>query len=115
MTAADPDPFDDLKFSQEVRPAPEVAARIKHNCTRDLCPGRPSSLRRRVLLTALVAVVGLFGILLGEQIPPLVKNYLKKEAAPTAWMREQVKPHMFGELPQCNRPRDPDNDPGARS
>ena len=63
----------------------------------------------------IIALVGLLGILLGEQIPPLIKQYLHKDAQPTAWMREQVKPHMFGELPQCNRPRDPERDPDARS
>jgi len=46
-----------------------------------------------------VALVGLLGILAGEQIPPLVKNLWHKDAAPDSW-REQVKPHMFGHLPQ---------------
>lgn len=47
----------------------------------------------------LVALVGLLGILCGEQLPPLVKNVLHRQAAPTVWLREQVKPHMCGELP----------------
>lgn len=48
-----------------------------------------------------IALVGLLGILVGEQIPPLVKQVFKAEAASTSWLRHQVKPHMFGELPQC--------------
>src|SRR5262245_356224 len=48
-----------------------------------------------------IALVGLLGILLGEQIPPLVKQLVKAESA-SAWLRDQVRPHMFGQLPKCN-------------
>ncbi len=48
-----------------------------------------------------IALVGLLGILLGEQIPPLVRQVLKIETTATSWLQHQVKPHMFGELPQC--------------
>lgn len=51
-----------------------------------------------------IALVGLLGILVGEQIPPLIRNYLKHEAKPATWMQDQVKPHMFGELPKCKQP-----------
>ena len=47
-----------------------------------------------------VALVGLFGILLGEQIPPLVKHAFAAEKR-VSWVHDQVKPHMFGELPRC--------------
>jgi XapX domain-containing protein len=47
-----------------------------------------------------IALVGLLGILLGEQIPPLVKHSLKVEKT-TSWVQDQVKPHVFGQLPQC--------------
>ena len=47
-----------------------------------------------------IALVGLLGILMGEQIPPLVKELLKPERT-TSWMQDQVKPHVFGELPKC--------------
>lgn len=53
-----------------------------------------------------IALVGLLGILLGEQIPPLFKHYLMRERRGTVWMQEQVKPHMFGQLPQCTQPRE---------
>lgn len=45
-----------------------------------------------------VALVGLLGILVGEQIPPLVRHLLSKAPASLAWI-EQVKPHVFGHLP----------------
>lgn len=47
-----------------------------------------------------IALVGLLGILLGEQIPPLVKQVLTTQRT-ASWMDDQVKPHMFGELPSC--------------
>jgi len=48
-----------------------------------------------------IALVGLLGILAGEQIPPLVKRLLADEPTRTSFIQEQVKPHMFGELPSC--------------
>ncbi|MEJ1130285.1 DUF1427 family protein [Variovorax sp. CCNWLW225] len=48
-----------------------------------------------------IALVGLLGILLGEQIPPLIKSVIKPDAVATSWLRHQVKLHVFGELPQC--------------
>lgn len=47
-----------------------------------------------------IALVGLLGILLGEQIPPLVKQTLKTQRT-VSWVDDQVKPHMFGQLPKC--------------
>lgn len=48
-----------------------------------------------------IALVGLLGILVGEQLPPLVKQWLASAPAATSWLHHQVKPHMFGELPRC--------------
>jgi XapX domain-containing protein len=47
-----------------------------------------------------IALVGLLGILLGEQLPPLVKQFLNSERT-ASWVEDQVKPHMFGQLPKC--------------
>lgn len=47
-----------------------------------------------------VALVGLLGILLGEQIPPLARQWLNPKPNPTAFFGDQVKPHCFGELPR---------------
>jgi XapX domain-containing protein len=49
-----------------------------------------------------IALVGLLGILVGEQLPPLVKQVFNKDATATSWLHHQVKPHMFGELPKCD-------------
>jgi XapX domain-containing protein len=49
------------------------------------------------------ALVGLFGILMGEQIPPLIRHALSRAPASLVWI-EQVKPHVFGHLP-AGRPR----------
>jgi XapX domain-containing protein len=48
-----------------------------------------------------IALLGLLGILLGEQIPPLVKQLLNRDPPAASWLHEQVRPHMFGQLPQC--------------
>jgi XapX domain-containing protein len=48
-----------------------------------------------------IALVGLLGILLGEQIPSLVRHALKLEKSASGWVQDQVKPHVLGHLPQC--------------
>lgn len=46
-----------------------------------------------------IALVGLLGILLGEQIPPLVKHALDAGRS-TSWLQHQVRPHVFGSMSQ---------------
>lgn len=46
-----------------------------------------------------IALVGLLGILVGEQIVPFAKGLINKEPAAVSWLN-QVKPHMFGHLPK---------------
>ncbi|PVE24146.1 hypothetical protein DC522_11685 [Microvirga sp. KLBC 81] len=50
-----------------------------------------------------VALVGLLGILVGEQIPPLIKSFWQKEPPTQSWSH-QVRPHVFGHMPQGARP-----------
>lgn len=45
-----------------------------------------------------IALVGLLGILVGEQLPPLVRSLWAKAPAAQSW-EHQVKPHLFGHLP----------------
>lgn len=45
-----------------------------------------------------VALVGLLGILVGEQIIPLARTLWSKEPAAVSWLY-QIKPHVFGHLP----------------
>lgn len=54
-----------------------------------------------------VALIGLLGMLVGEQIPPIVKSLWGREPTVVSWLH-QVKPHMFGHLPKGGRsPSDP--------
>ena len=45
-----------------------------------------------------IALVGLLGILLGEQIPPVIKHLLNREPAVVS-IAEQIRPHVLGPLP----------------
>ena len=53
-----------------------------------------------------VALVGLLGILVGEQIPPMVRSLWQKEPVVQSWL-SQEKPHMFGHLPKGRAPGAP--------
>jgi len=62
-----------------------------------------------------IALVGLLGILIGEQIPPLVKQVITKPTTTSAWVGQQVKPHVFGKLPCGQLPCAPSNDKQDKS
>jgi len=51
-----------------------------------------------------IALIGLLGMLIGEQVPPLVKGWLAPVPAEHSWLRHQVRPHVFGDLPTGSRP-----------
>ena len=46
-----------------------------------------------------VALIGLFGILLGEQVVPLTKRWLAGHRIDVTWVRSDCVLHVFGELP----------------
>ena len=46
-----------------------------------------------------VALVGLFGILIGEQIIPVAKHMLDGAHLAAAWRQSHGTPHIFGLLP----------------
>lgn len=46
-----------------------------------------------------IALVGLLGILVGEQIVPLAKTVWGRQPAAISWLNH-IKPHMFGPLPK---------------
>jgi XapX domain-containing protein len=50
----------------------------------------------------MIALIGLLGILLGEQLPPLIQQVWAKEPLHTSWLQRHVLPHVFGELPCAN-------------
>ena len=65
-----------------------------------------------------VALVGLFGILIGEQVIPVAKQMLDGSALAAAWRQSQCTPHVFGLLPgRHERAAQPDIDskPEART
>lgn len=51
----------------------------------------------------IVALIGLLGILIGEQLPPLLRGLWAKEPAAQSW-ENHVKPHVFGHLPVGGKP-----------
>lgn len=52
-----------------------------------------------------IALVGLLGILVGEQVLPVIKHLWSREPSAVSWL-QQVKPHMFGHLPIGGKPSD---------
>ncbi|WP_431260115.1 XapX domain-containing protein [Roseateles chitinivorans] len=50
-----------------------------------------------------IALVGLLGILAGEQIPPLVRQWLQRDTHQASWIEQKVRPHMFGQMPGCEQ------------
>ena len=46
-----------------------------------------------------IALIGLLGILVGEQIPPLVRTLWRSDPATAVFLRHQLRPHVFGHLP----------------
>jgi XapX domain-containing protein len=46
-----------------------------------------------------IALIGLLGILLGEQLVPFVKRLVSNAPISSVWIREQCVPHVFGQLP----------------
>jgi XapX domain-containing protein len=53
-----------------------------------------------------IALVGLLGILAGEQIPSFAKSLWAKETLAAAWLY-QIRPHMFGHLPKGQNSTEP--------
>ncbi len=51
----------------------------------------------------LVALVGLLGILIGEQVLPVSRNILAGEPWRVACTKAQTVAHLFGQLPGHNR------------
>ena len=51
-----------------------------------------------------VALVGLLGILAGEQIIPVAKRMVEGSHLAAAWRQAQCTPHIFGSLPGGQQP-----------
>jgi XapX domain-containing protein len=62
----------------------------------------------------IVALVGLLGILIGEQVPSLVLQIWRNEPVAMSWIH-QIRPHVFGHLPEGKAPSEPaELRPGVR-
>ncbi len=48
-----------------------------------------------------IALIGLLGILLGEQTVPLLKRMASVEPVSMSWVRQTCGEHVFGELPSA--------------
>ena len=46
-----------------------------------------------------IALIGLFGILLGEQAVPLAKRLFSEEKVSVGWLKKECGEHVFGKLP----------------
>lgn len=47
-----------------------------------------------------IALLGLLGILVGEQAVPLVKRWMSPEPVSAAWLKKECVPAIFGGLPE---------------
>ncbi len=61
-----------------------------------------------------IALIGLLGILAGEQVVPLARRLAAGGAADVAWLQHQA-PHVFGRLPTAREALGPTPDPVADS
>ena len=50
-----------------------------------------------------IALVGLLGILAGEQIVPIAKRLISGQSIDAAWVKTTCVPHVFGEMPSHSR------------
>ena len=46
-----------------------------------------------------IALVGLLGILAGEQVVPVAKRLLSSEPISASWLKRESTPHVIGSLP----------------
>jgi XapX domain-containing protein len=49
-----------------------------------------------------IALVGLLGILIGEQLPSFIKQAWASDPPLASWVSDQVKPHAFGAMPTAS-------------
>jgi XapX domain-containing protein len=49
-----------------------------------------------------VALVGLLGILLGEQVVPMAKRWAAGHPVHLGWLKSESVPHVFGEMPKAS-------------
>ncbi|AFK56934.1 XapX domain-containing protein [Tistrella mobilis] len=60
-----------------------------------------------------IALLGLLGILIGEQVVPIAKRALGGEGITLSWMRQECTPHIFGDLPRQASKTEGRDDPAS--
>lgn len=60
-----------------------------------------------------IALIGLLGILAGEQIVPIAKRMVVGEGLSLGWLKNECGAHLFGALPSRDR-KETDAGPGRR-
>lgn len=53
-----------------------------------------------------IALIGLLGILIGEQAIPLAKHLFSAQPISIGWFKKECVPHVFGKLPVGESVRD---------
>jgi len=51
-----------------------------------------------------VALIGLLGMLIGEQVVPAGKRLISGRPITAAWIKTECVPHVFGQLPTSLQP-----------
>lgn len=51
-----------------------------------------------------IALVGLLGILVGEQVVPIAKRLMAREGLTVGWLQRECGGHIFGHLPRGGAP-----------
>jgi len=49
-----------------------------------------------------VALVGLLGMLLGEQVVPIAKRLIAGHPIHIGWLKSEAIPHVFGQMPKAS-------------
>jgi len=49
-----------------------------------------------------IALIGLLGILIGEQLAPLARQMVAGERVTLTWVKTECGRHIFGALPRCD-------------
>ncbi|CAN7661372.1 XapX domain-containing protein [Bosea sp. LjRoot9] len=62
-----------------------------------------------------VALIGLLGILAGEQIVPIAKRVVAGERLSLGWLQRECGEHVFGALPARAAAKDGGSQPGEGS
>jgi XapX domain-containing protein len=61
-----------------------------------------------------IALIGLLGILIGEQVVPIAKRLIEREPISVSWLSSECGPHILGELPQRQKRPTPEVPPSKR-